>query len=89
MTFNSPFGFLYDFFGYLFQRKMLNFAEGQPHCSLQLPEEVIWRAELFSGGSRDGTRGNGSKLLQGKFRLGIRKHFFTEGVVKHWKRLPG
>jgi len=46
-------------------------------------------AKLFSVVPTTRARGNGHKLKHKKFRLNMRKNFFTLRVTEHWNRLPG
>lgn len=59
-------------------------------CSLQLTEDRKWieRSWALSLAASGKTHGKGSKQCQRRFRLDIRKYFFTESVVKQQSRLP-
>jgi len=64
--------------------------QGDPIVAFQYLKEAYRkdREGLFTRMCSYRTRGNGFKLKEDRFRLEIRKKFFTMRVVRHWNRLP-
>ncbi|KAJ7419307.1 hypothetical protein BTVI_26044 [Pitangus sulphuratus] len=63
---------------------------GRPYRSLPVPNGDYKKTEegLFTRACSNRTRGNAFKLMEGRFRLDIRKKFFTVRGARHWSRLP-
>jgi len=63
--------------------------QGDLKAVFQYPKGIYRKDgdKLFRGVCCDRTRGSGFKLKERRFRLDIRKKFFTIRAVRHWHRL--
>ncbi|PKU47479.1 hypothetical protein llap_2219 [Limosa lapponica baueri] len=68
------------------EKRML---QGDLIVAFQYLKATYKKAEegLFTRACGDWTKGNGFKLKEGRFRLDIRKAFFTRRVVRYWNRV--
>ena len=64
--------------------------QGSLIAAFQYPKGAYKKAEggLLTRISSDRSRTNCFKLKEGRFRLDMRKKFFTMRVVRHWNKLP-
>ena len=71
-------------------RRALEWLQGDLIAASQYLKGVYRKAgeEHFMRSASNRMRGNGFKLKKGRFRLDIRKKFFTVRVARHWNRLP-
>ena len=65
------------------QRRAAKMIRGLEHLSYKERWRELEGKWLFTRVNGDRTRGNGLKLRQGRFRLDMRRKFFTQRVVTH------
>jgi len=73
---------------------LFSLEKGRLHRDLIVAFQYLKRSykkdgdKVFSRACCDRTRGNGFELKEVRFRVEVRKRFFTGREVRHWHRLP-